>query len=69
MDQEKAKQAKQLLEDIAEVKRVIEGIHNEPFRFMTLSNHSVRLTPDIRQEIRDCLRDYRDRKQAELQAL
>ena len=69
MDAEKAKKAKQLLEDIAEAKRVLEDIGSEPFRFMTLSNHSVRLTPDIRQEIRDCLRDYRDRKQAELQAL
>lgn len=77
MEMEKALKARQLLDDIGSAHDVLAKIRPSAFKLIPVSGASpelnngdaIYLTPELRQEIRDCIRDYKDRKQKELYAL
>lgn len=77
MEIEKALKARQLLDDIGNAHDVLAKLGSSAFKLIPVSGASpelnngdaIYLTPELRQEIRDCIRDYKDRKQKELYAL
>ena len=77
MEMEKALKARQLLNDIGNAHDVLAKLGSSAFKLTPVSGtspelntgYAINLTPELRQEIRDCIRDYKDRKQKELYAL
>lgn len=67
MNVKKAKYAKMLLEDIADAQGVLTKIGDKPFHLH--GTEGIPLTPDIREVIRNAIRDYKQAKEDELKAL
>ena len=68
MDVKKAKYAKMLLEDIADAQGVLTKIGDKPFKLLAQDGETY-LTPDIREAVRNAIRDYKQAKEDELKAL
>lgn len=74
MEMEKALKARLLLDDIGNAHDALAKLGSSAFKLSGTSpelniEYAIDLTPELRQEIRDCIRDYKDRKQKELYAL
>lgn len=65
MEAERARKAKELLEDIADVDTVMRAIHNSPFKLI-VGNKRVALTPDLREAVRNAFHDYKESKTKKL---
>ena len=65
MEVERARKAKDLLEDIADVDMVMRAIHNQPFKLI-VGNKRVTLTFDLRETIRNAFHDYKESKTKQL---
>ena len=65
MEVERARKAKELLEDLADVDTVMRTIHNSPFKLI-VGNKRVTLTPDLREAVRNAFHDYKESKTKKL---
>lgn len=67
MEMKTAKRAAWLLEELDNVKKIQNRIHNNPFGFYTIE--PIPITADLRDGIRDYIRSYIEDLEAKLKAL